>query len=123
MRRMGVNDALDLRACAQHFGMDEHLVVARHGAADLLTVEIDCDDVVDRHLVEPDGGGLHQKAARVLRQPYRHMAGNEIALILAGENAARIGELSPERLGHPARLLDCSSAWSSCRVLLTLLAF
>src|SRR5262245_39024510 len=100
MRRVRVNDALNLRACAQHFGMNEHLVVARHGAADLLAIEIDRDDVVDRHLVEPDGGGLHQKTAGLVRQPHGHVAGNEIALILAGENATRIGELSSERLGH-----------------------
>ncbi len=110
MRRVSVNDTLDLRACPQHFRMDEDLVVARHGAADLLAFEIDRNDVVERHLVEPDGSGLHQEAAGVVRQPHRHMAGDEIALVLAGENAACIGQLSLERLGHSARLLDCPSA-------------
>src|SRR5215470_16878500 len=87
--------------------MDEHLVVARHAAADLLAVEIDGDDVVDGHLVEPDGGRLHQEAARVIGQPHGHVTGDEVALVLAGEDAARIGELSPERLGHRGILLAC----------------
>ena len=100
MRRMGVDHALDVRARAQDFRMDEHLVVARHGAADLLAVEIDRDDVVGRHLVEPDGGGLHQEAMRIVRQPHRHVAGDKIALVLAREDAARIGEFLSERLGH-----------------------
>jgi hypothetical protein len=90
--------------------MDENLVVARHGAADLLALEIDRDNIVERHLVEPDGSGLHQEAPGVVRQPDRHVAGYEIALVLAGEHAARIGKLSLERLGHSARLLDCPSA-------------
>src|SRR3954452_4372377 len=86
--------------------MDKDLVVARHAADDLLALEIDRNDVVERHLVEPDGGGLHQEAAGVVRQSHGHMASNEIALILAGEHAASIGELPPERLGHCACLLD-----------------
>src|SRR5262249_62209288 len=100
MRGVGVNDALDVRARAQHLRMDEHLVVARHAAADLLAVEIDGDDVVERHLVEADGGGLHQEAPGVIRQPRRYVTGDEVALVLAGEDAPCIGELSPERLGH-----------------------
>src|SRR5215510_9378896 len=80
--------------------MNEHLVMARHAAADLLALEIDRDDVVYGHLIEPDGGGLHQEAPRLLGQSHCHVTSDEIALILAGEHAACIGELSPERLGH-----------------------
>ena len=69
MRRMGVDDCLQIGACAQHFGVDEDFVVARHRAADLLTFEVDSDDVVGGHLFETDGGGLHQKPAGIVRQP------------------------------------------------------
>jgi len=58
---------------------------ARHRAADLLAVEIDRDDIVERHLVETDRARLHQEAMRIVRQPHRDVAGHEITLVLAGE--------------------------------------
>ena len=100
MRRVRVHHRRDVGARAHDLGMNEHLVVARHRPTDFAAVEIDGDDVVGRHLVETDGGGLHQKAAGIVGQPRRHVPGDEVALVLAREHAAGIGKFPPERLGH-----------------------
>src|SRR5215471_20912420 len=42
--------------------LDEDLVMARHSSADPFALAVDSDDVVGRHLLEADAGGLHQKA-------------------------------------------------------------
>ena len=84
----------------KHFRMNEYLVMARHRAADLLAVEIDSDDIVGRHLLETDGGWLHQEAMRIVRKPHGDVPGDEVALVLAGQDATGIDELSGERLVH-----------------------
>ena len=89
-----------MSACSQHLGMNEDLVVTRHGAADLAAFEIDRDDVLRRHLVEPDAGGLHQKALRVPRQPRRDVPRHIVALVLAHQHAPRIGERLSQLIGH-----------------------
>jgi hypothetical protein len=105
---MGVHDSLDIRAHAQDFGMNEHLVVARHGAADLSAFEIDRDDPVGRHLVEANGRGLHQETLRIVREVHRYMAGHEVALILAREHTPGIGQLSSQRFGHSCPPGSCN---------------
>jgi hypothetical protein len=109
-----VHDRLDVRAGAQDFGMNEHLVVARHGASHLAAFEIDRDDGVGGHLVEPDGCRLHQESLRIVGEPYRHVAGHEVALILARKHAPGIGQLSPQRFGHSCatRTGATMRAWS-----------
>jgi hypothetical protein len=69
--------------------------VARHGAPDAFALGIDGDDVVRRHLLEADAGGLHQKAAAV-GQADRDVSGDIVALVLADEHAARVDELFPQ---------------------------
>src|SRR5262249_61852067 len=61
---MGVDDGGNIGSRPQDFGMDEDLVMARHSSADPLALAIDGDDVVGRHLLEADAGGLHQKTPR-----------------------------------------------------------
>jgi hypothetical protein len=59
---MGVDDGGNVGSHPQDFGMDEDLAMARHGAADPFALAIDDNDIVGRHLLETDAGGLHQKA-------------------------------------------------------------
>src|SRR5262249_23597543 len=76
----------------QNFGMDEDLAMARHGAADPLTLAIHGDDVVGRHLLEADAGGLHQEAPVAIGQTQCHVPCDIIALVFAHEHAARLDE-------------------------------
>ena len=47
--------------------MDEDLAMARHGAADPFALAIYANDIVGRHFLEADAGGLHQKAPVAVR--------------------------------------------------------
>jgi len=89
-----------MSACSQHLGMNEDLVVTRHGAADLAAFEIDRDDVLRRHFIKPDPGRLHEEAFRVIRQPHRDMARHVVALPFADQHPARVGERLSQRIGH-----------------------
>src|SRR5690348_6292799 len=104
-----MDDRLDVRPGAQHFRMNEYLVVARHRSVNLLAVEPDRDDVVRRHLFEADASGLHEKPLRVTGKAHADMAGDVIALALHGENPSGIGERVAQGIGHgrsPLGLLE-----------------
>src|SRR5262245_29713628 len=111
---MGVDDRGNVGSHPQNFGMDEDLAVARHGAADPLALAIDGDDVVRRHLLEADAGGLHQKAPVAPGQAGGDMSGDIVALVLAHEHAARIDELFPQSIfgqGSPPVVAVCHRSY------------
>ena len=97
---MRVHHRVDVGPRTQHLGMDEHLVVARHRAVDLAAAEVDRDDVVGPHLLEPDAGRLHQEAPGLVGQADRHMAGDIVALAFQREHAARVDQPLAQRLVH-----------------------
>jgi hypothetical protein len=82
--------------------MNEYLVVAGHAAVHALPVAIDGDDVVRRHLLEPDAGGFHQKAPVAAGQAQGHVACDIITLVLAHEHTARIHQFIPQSIAHPS---------------------
>ncbi len=100
MDRMGVDDTLHIGPRAQHLGMDEYLVVPRHGAVDLLALDIDGDDVVGPHFLDADAGGLHQEAPGIFGQPHRNVSGDIVAVALHGEHAPGVGERLAQSIGH-----------------------
>ena len=111
MRRMGVDDGGNVGSHAQDFGMDEDLAMTRHSAADALALAINCDDIVGRHLLETDAGGLHQKAPFAVRQTQCHVSGDVITLVLAHEHAARLDEFFAQSIGHVAALFRALPLW------------
>jgi hypothetical protein len=48
--------------------MDEHLVVSSRAARDLVALDVDGDDVLVRHLLKPNAGGLHQETVGLIGQ-------------------------------------------------------
>ncbi len=91
--------------------MDEDLAMARHGAADPFPLAIDDNDIVGRHLLETDAGGLHQKAPVAVRQAQCHVSGDVITLVLAHEYAARLDEFFAQSIGHVATLFRALPLW------------
>jgi hypothetical protein len=67
------------------------------GAGHLLALDIDGDDVLGRHLLEPHAAGLHQDAVRVLGRAYGDVPHAIVALPLAFEDAAGVSQLFAER--------------------------
>src|SRR4029450_1621458 len=108
---MGVDDSGNVGSHPQNFGMDEDLAVARHGAADPLALAIHGDDVVGRHLLEADAGGLHQKAPVAVRQTQCHVPCDIITLVFAPEHAARLNEFFAQSVGHVATLFRALPLW------------
>src|SRR5262249_61902606 len=104
---MGVDDGGNIGSRPQDFGMDEDLVMARHSSADPLAVAIDGDDVVGRHLLEADAGGLHQKAAVVSRWRNCCVHCELITLVLAFEDADRLDECFTPSISHGVTLFRC----------------
>jgi hypothetical protein len=100
MDRVGVHHRIHVRARAQHLRMNEHLVVPRHRAVDLTTLEVDRDDVVRTHLLDADAGWLHQETAGIVGQADRNVARHVVALALEREHAARVGELFAQGRAH-----------------------
>ena len=92
-------------------GMDEDLAMARHGAADPLALAIDGDDVVGRHLLEADAGGLHQKTPVAIGQTQCHVPCDIIALVFADEHAARLDEFFAQSIGHVVTLFRALPLW------------
>src|SRR5262245_36016887 len=108
---MGVHDRGNIGSRPQNFGMDEDLAMARQGAADPLALAIDGDDVVGRHLLEADAGGLHQEAPVAIGQTQCHVPCDIIALVFAHEHAARLDEFFAQSIGHVATLFRALPLW------------
>src|SRR6266478_7770654 len=108
---MGVDDGGNVGSHAQDFGMDEDLAMTRHSAADALALAINGDDIVGRHLLETDAGGLHQKAPVAVRQTQCHVSCDVITLVLAHEHAARLDEFFAQSIGHVATLFRALPLW------------
>src|SRR5262249_14938904 len=85
--------------------------MARHGAADPLAVAIDGDDVVGRHLLEADAGGLHQKAPVAVGQTQCHVACDIITLGFAHSPAGRLDAIFAQSIGHVATLFRDLPLW------------
>src|SRR5215813_13831711 len=108
---MGVDDGGNVGSHPQDFGMDEDLVMPRHGSADPFALAIYGNDIVGRHFLEADAGGLHQKAPVAVRQTQCHVSGDVITLVLAHEHAARLDEFFAQSIGHVATLFRALPLW------------
>src|SRR5215471_3780064 len=64
VERMCVGDDVNVRPCAQNFGMDGPFGMPPAAASDLAAVPVDQYEIVgSRHLAEPDAVALHPEAA------------------------------------------------------------
>src|SRR6516162_8600316 len=108
---MGVDDGGNVGSHPQDFGVDEDLAVARHGAADPLALAIDGDDVVGRHLLEADAGGLHQKNTRRRRADAMSRALRRNRLGPRSRARGPLDEFFAQSIGHVATLFRALPLW------------
>src|SRR5262245_2408896 len=98
MQRMRVADAVDVGARAQDLGVDRPLEVAHALAAEDLAVEVDQDEIVLVHLLEPDVAALEPHAA-VPRIAHRAVPERHVVVALELEDAVRPREV-PQAAPH-----------------------
>ena len=98
MGRVGMDQRADVGAHAQDLGMDEDLDVDRHVAGHFLALQVDGDEIVGGDLLQADIVRLHEEARIVAGQARGDVAENEVALILAGENAPGVDQRFLERV-------------------------
>src|SRR5258707_13455323 len=96
--------------------MDEDLAMTRHSAADALALAINGDDIVGRHLLETDAGGLHQKAPVPVRQTPCNVSCDVITLGLATEPAAPLDQFFPLSIGHVAIVFSGPPLWAASSI-------
>ncbi len=91
--RMRMQNAVDVDALLEYFGMDVDLAVPARRARDHITVEVDRQDVLGRDLVEADAVRLHEEEVWLVREPERDVAAGKVVLPFADQDFAGPDEL------------------------------